>query len=262
MRAAKALLPRLRVICDTWQLQQQSAASASCAWCRAACFQRGTAQPLRSLSTESSSSSSASSGSGSSSVFVVNVEGHRNVSPLLIGLFDFLERFVPRPGFFQVHKMYEGDGERTAAQGMQRIWRLLPATCRKRCCSGCLTPVQAVRDHYIPDTCLVPAGTSCACVAALLPSLCLSRFLCKPSFFNFTRSAWSACACCGNTMCLPTPSHVILLSQEALGGLSSLPAVSLRPSACVVRSPLQESPTQDQRRGCHGTWSSCARPST
>ena len=105
MRAAKALLPRLRVICDSWQLQQQPAASASCAWCRAACFTRGAAQPLRLLSTESSSSrdtSGSSGGSGSSSVFVVNVEGHRNVSPLLIGLFDFLERFVPRPGFFQV----------------------------------------------------------------------------------------------------------------------------------------------------------------
>ena len=41
---------------------------------------------------------------GSSSVFVVNVEGRRNVSPLLIGLFDFLERYVPRPGFFQVRR--------------------------------------------------------------------------------------------------------------------------------------------------------------
>ena len=104
MRAAKALLPRLRVVCESWQPLQHSASHARCS---AACSKQSALQPVRLLSMESSSSSSSTSGStggsGSSSVFVVNVEGHRNVSPLLIGLFDFLERYVPRPGFFQVH---------------------------------------------------------------------------------------------------------------------------------------------------------------
>lgn len=138
MQAAKALLPRLRVICDSWQTQQQSVASVSCAWCRAACFKRGTAQPLRFLSTESSSSSSASGGSGSSSVFVVNVEGHRNVSPLLIGLFDFLERFVPRPGFFQVciSCIRWGMSTQHFTECCEK-GRLLLAVGRRRCCSRC-----------------------------------------------------------------------------------------------------------------------------
>ncbi len=36
-------------------------------------------------------------------LLVLNVEGKRNTSPVLLGLMDYFERFVPRVGFFQVH---------------------------------------------------------------------------------------------------------------------------------------------------------------
>ena len=37
------------------------------------------------------------------SLYVLNVEGRRTLGPLLIGLLDYLERWLPNVGFFQVH---------------------------------------------------------------------------------------------------------------------------------------------------------------
>lgn len=37
-----------------------------------------------------------------SSVYIYNVEGTRNNSPVLLGLMDYFERFIPRIGYFQV----------------------------------------------------------------------------------------------------------------------------------------------------------------
>lgn len=39
---------------------------------------------------------------GKKSLYVVNVEGKRTLGPLLIGLMDYFERWVPNVGFFQV----------------------------------------------------------------------------------------------------------------------------------------------------------------
>ena len=36
------------------------------------------------------------------SLYVMNVEGRRTLGPLLIGLLDYLERWLPNVGFFQV----------------------------------------------------------------------------------------------------------------------------------------------------------------
>jgi hypothetical protein len=36
------------------------------------------------------------------SLYVLNVEGRRTLGPLLIGLMDYLERWLPNVGFFQV----------------------------------------------------------------------------------------------------------------------------------------------------------------
>ena len=83
-RALETVVPVLRSTLNASRHKQHAPA------CIAAWQQRA-------MATESKAT-------GSSSVFVVNVEGRRNVSPLLIGLFDFLERYVPRPGFFQVRR--------------------------------------------------------------------------------------------------------------------------------------------------------------
>lgn len=95
VRAASMLAPLLGRMQGTVQLSH--CAPVQYAWQHLACAQH-TQQRAASTNIEGPGSS----GTGSNSVFVLNVEGNRNVSPLLIGIFNYLERYLPRPGFFQV----------------------------------------------------------------------------------------------------------------------------------------------------------------
>ena len=50
----------------------------------------------------SSSSSIAEASRTPKSLYVLNVEGRRTLGPLLIGLMDYFQRWLPNVGFFQV----------------------------------------------------------------------------------------------------------------------------------------------------------------
>jgi len=80
---------------------QGTAQASLCTPVHAACQHIAFAQHAQRCAASTAEGGAESSRSGSSSVFVVNVEGYRNTSPLLIGIFNYLERYLPRPGFFQ-----------------------------------------------------------------------------------------------------------------------------------------------------------------
>ena len=52
-----------------------------------------------------SSSSGAEAARSTKSLYVLNVEGRRTLGPLLIGLMDYFERWLPNVGFFQVRAL-------------------------------------------------------------------------------------------------------------------------------------------------------------
>jgi hypothetical protein len=80
---------------------QGNAQARQCTPVHAACQHIAFAQHAQRCAASTAEDGAGGSSSGSSSIFVVNVEGYRNTSPLLIGIFNYLERYLPRPGFFQ-----------------------------------------------------------------------------------------------------------------------------------------------------------------
>ena len=92
-----------------------------------------------------SSSSNTETSRGTKSLYVLNVEGRRTLGPLLIGLMDYFQRWLPNVGFFQVRALTQHTQAHRVARDALRskrwnstIWcatPCMPATERGPCCA-------------------------------------------------------------------------------------------------------------------------------
>jgi hypothetical protein len=110
------------------------------------------------------------------SVYVMNVEGKRTTAPLLIGLIDYFQRWLPNVGYFEVRRCHSpGSGAGLQYQTIMSVAEIacrvhrhahrcqqMALACLSRCmaCSPLLEtpfpPIQAPVPHAMCSSCLQP----------------------------------------------------------------------------------------------------------